>query len=160
LHFSANGFQSTPMHLILLLFATAAGAAISIQAAANASLRANLNDVRWATFFSITGTIITALVVMLFLRPSFPSAASIRSAPWWNWIGGPLGALIVLSGAALTPKLGAAAFIAAVVGGQLLCSVLLDHFAWMDLHRQPISLSRAIGVALVFTGVLLVTRRH
>lgn len=147
------------MYLIFLLLATAAGAAISIQAAANASLRANLNDVRWATFFSITGTILTAVVVMLFLRPTLPSPAAIRSAPWWNWIGGPLGALIVLSGAALTPKLGAAAFIAAVVGGQLLSSVLMDHFAWMDLQHQSITLTRAIGVALVFTGVLLITRR-
>ena len=147
------------MYLIFLLLATAAGAAISIQAAANGSLRANLNDVRWATFFSITGTIVTAVIVMLFIRPAFPSAAAIRSAPWWNWIGGPLGALIVLSGAALTQKLGAAAFIAAIVAGQLLSSILLDHFAWMDLPRQTITLPRALGVALVFIGVLLVTRR-
>ena len=152
-------FQCTAMYLIFLLLATAAGAAISIQAAANASLRANLNDVRWATLFSIVGTIMTAVIVMTFIRPPFPSAAAVRSAPWWNWIGGPLGALIVLSGAALTPKLGAVAFIAAVVAGQLFCSVLLDHFAWMDLARQPVTLSRALGIALVFTGVLLVTRR-
>src|SRR5687767_11591084 len=147
------------MYLVFLLLATAAGAAISIQAAANASLRANLNDVRWATFFSIVGTIVTAVVVMLFIRPGFPSVTAIRSAPWWNWIGGPLGALIVLSGAALTPKLGAAAFIAAIVAGQLVSSIFLDHFAWMDIARQPITLSRAFGLALVFTGVLLVTRR-
>jgi bacterial/archaeal transporter family-2 protein len=159
LHLHPDGFQSVPMYLIFLLLATAAGAAISIQAAANSSLRANLHDVRWATFFSITGTIITAAIVMVFIRPTFPSPAALRSTPWWNWIGGPLGALIVLSGAALTPKLGAVAFIAAVVGGQLICSVLLDHNAWMDLPRQPITLTRAIGVALVFVGVLLVTRR-
>src|SRR5688500_3595191 len=147
------------MYFVFLFFAMLAGAAISIQAAANGSLRANLNDVRWATFFSITGTIVTAVVVMLFLRPAFPSATALRSAPWWNWIGGPLGAAIVLSGAALTPKLGAAAFIAAIVAGQLASSILLDHFAWMDLARQPVTLSRAVGVALVFVGVLLVTRR-
>lgn len=147
------------MYLIFLFLATAAGAAISIQAAANSSLRAHLSDVRWATFFSITGTIITAAIVMLFIRPTFPTSAALRSTPWWNWIGGPLGALIVLSGAALTPKLGAAAFIAAVVGGQLICSVLMDHNAWMDLPRNPITVTRALGVALVFTGVLLVTRK-
>ena len=147
------------MYFVFLFFAMLAGAAISIQAAANASLRANLNDVRWATFFSITGTIVTAVVVMLILRPAFPSAAALRSAPWWNWIGGPLGAAIVLSGAALTPKLGAAAFIAAIVAGQLASSILLDHFAWMDLQRQPITIGRALGVALVFAGALLVSRR-
>jgi len=53
----------------------------------------------------------------------------------------------------------AAAFIAAVVAGQLASSVLMDHFAWLNLPHQPISLSRGIGVILVFFGVLLATRR-
>ncbi|MFM7290021.1 MAG: DMT family transporter, partial [Planctomycetia bacterium] len=49
-------------------------------------------------------------------RPAFtsspPPVAALRAKPWWNWIGGPLGALIVLAGAAIAPKLGAATFIA------------------------------------------------
>lgn len=147
------------MIFVWLLLACAAGACISIQAAANASLRSHLADARWATFFSICGTILTAAVVMIAIRPAFPSAAALRSAPWWNWIGGPLGAIIVLSGATLTPRLGAASFIAAVVGGQLLCSVLLDHFALMELPKFSLNLSRILGVILVFTGVLLITRR-
>jgi len=147
------------MNVILLLLAAAAGACISIQAAANASLRAHLADARWATFFSICGTIVTGVVVMLLIRPPLPSAAALRSAPWWNWIGGPLGALIVLSGAALTSRLGAAAFIAAIVAGQLASSILLDHFAWMNLASRPLTISRGLGVVLVFVGVLLVTRR-
>jgi bacterial/archaeal transporter family-2 protein len=146
------------MLFVWIFLASAAGACISIQAAANASLRAHLNDVRWATFFSITGTILTAVLVMLAIRPNLPSAAVLRGAPWWNWVGGPLGALIVLSGAALTRKLGAASFIAAVVAGQLACSTILDHFALMNLPWHPFTLTRGFGVALVFAGVLLITR--
>lgn len=146
------------MFIISILLAAAAGACLSLQAAANASLRTHLNDARWAAFFSICGTIISAVIVMLFLRPNLPSAAAFRSAPWWTWIGGPLGALFVLAGAALTPKLGAAAFIAAVVAGQLACSLLLDQFAIMNLPLQTMSLGRFVGAALVFIGVLLVTR--
>jgi bacterial/archaeal transporter family-2 protein len=139
-----------------LLLAAAAGAMIALQAAANASLRTNLTDVRYAAFFSICGTIITASLVMLFLRPPLPAASAIRSAPWWNWIGGPLGAMIVLAGAALTPRLGAAAFIAAVVAGQVICSLVLDHFGWMDLSQQEITPGRAVGAMLVVGGVLAV----
>jgi transporter family-2 protein len=124
----------------------------------NASLRTHLNDARWAAFFSICGTILTAVLVMVTLRPNLPSPAAFRAAPWWSWIGGPLGALFVLAGAALTPKLGAAAFIAAIVGGQLVCSILLDHFALMNLAAQPLNFVRVLGAALVFTGVVLVTR--
>jgi bacterial/archaeal transporter family-2 protein len=146
------------MLFVWIFLACAAGACISLQAAANGSLRTHLNDIRWATFFSICGTILTAVLVMLAIRPSLPSAAALRSVPWWNWIGGPLGAVIVLSGAALAPKLGAASFIAAVVAGQLACSTMLDHFALMNLPWHPVSISRGLGVALVFTGVLLITR--
>jgi len=148
------------MNYVFAFLAIAAGACISFQAAANASLRTNLQDARWATFFSICGTIATAAIVMLVIRPAIPSAAALRGAPWWNWIGGPLGALIVLSGAALTPRLGAAAFIASVVGGQLLCSILLDHFGAMDLPQQTLTPTRLLGAAMVFGGVLLVTLRR
>ena len=147
------------MDYLFLFCGAMAGACISIQAAANSSLRTHLADARWATFFSITGTILTAVIVMLLIRPSLPNSTTMRSAPWWNWIGGPLGALIVLSGAALTTRLGAAAFIAAVVGGQLLSSIMLDHFGWMNLAHRPLTLSRGIGAILVFLGVLLVTRK-
>jgi bacterial/archaeal transporter family-2 protein len=148
------------MDMFWVFMAWSAGVCIAVQAAANASLRANLGDVRYATFFSICGTIVTAAIVMLALRPTFPSAAAFRAAPWWNWIGGPLGALIVLAGAALTPKLGAAAFIAAVVGGQIACSLALDHFGLMNVPKYPLSVGRVVGAVMVFVGVLLVTRRN
>jgi transporter family-2 protein len=144
------------MDTVWILLAAGAGCCIALQAAANGSLRTNLGDPRYATLFSICGTIVTVVFVMLVLRPSPPSAAAMRAAPWWNWIGGPLGALIVLAGAALTPKLGAAAFIAAVVAGQLICSLVLDHFGLMNLPQQGLTAGRMIGAVMVFAGVLLV----
>ena len=147
------------MDVVWILLASLAGACIAVQAAANGSLRTNLGDPRYAAFFSICGTIVTAVVVMLAIRPPFPSAAAIRSAPWWNWIGGPLGAAIVLAGAALTPRLGAAAFIAAVVGGQLACSLVIDQFGLLDVPRQPLTAGRLLGIGLVFAGVMLVKFR-
>ena len=143
-------------NLAYALGAAAAGACIALQASANGMFRRNLGDPWYPAFFSICGTFVTAITVMLLLRPPTPSAESLRSTQWWNWIGGPLGAAIVLAGAALTQRLGAAAFIALVVGGQLVCSVLLDHFALMGLPEQPISPGRVGGVALVVAGVMCI----
>lgn len=145
-----------PIDSLWLGLAAAAGGCIALQATANAALRHQLGDPRHAAFFSICGTILTASLFMLAVRPPLPPSAAIRSAPWWNWLGGPLGAMIVLAGATLTPKLGAAAFIAAVVGGQLICSLALDHFGLMNLPQQGLSGSRLIGGMMVFAGVLLV----
>jgi transporter family-2 protein len=143
-------------NLVFALFAAGAGACIALQASANSAFRKNLDNQWYAAFFSICGTFATAIVAMILFRPSPPSAESMRSTQWWNWIGGPLGALIVLAGAALTQRLGAAAFIALVVGGQLLCSVLLDHFALMGLPQQSITPGRVLGAILVVAGVVCI----
>lgn len=142
---------------IFALLAVGAGACIALQASANANLRKNIGgDPFAAAYLSILGTILTATVAVLLIRPPVPAAASLRETPWWNWIGGPLGALIVLAGAALTARLGAAFFIALVVGGQLLCSLLLDHFALMGLSEQPVTAGRLLGAALVVAGVVCI----
>ena len=47
----------------------------------------------------------------------------------------------------------AAAFIAAVVGGQLLSSVLLDHFALLGLEPRSITPGRILGALMVIAGV-------
>ncbi len=143
-------------NLVFALLAAGAGACIALQATANTRFRLNLDSPAYAAFFSICGTFVTACAVMLLIRPSAPATGAVRQTEWWNWVGGPLGALIVLAGATLTRQLGAAAFIALVVGGQLLCSLLLDHFALMGLKEQPITPGRVLGAALVVAGVVCV----
>src|SRR5260221_11402298 len=103
-HFWPLNERKTSMNTLWISLASAAGACIALQAAANGSLRANLGDPRYAAFFSICGTIATAVIVMLAIRPSLPPATAFRAAPWGNWVGGPLGAHFVLPGAGLRPK--------------------------------------------------------
>jgi transporter family-2 protein len=142
---------------VFMLMAAGAGGCIALQATANGNFRKNLGDnPLFAAYFSILGTFVTATVAMLALRPPVPAASAMRETPWWNWIGGPLGALIVLAGAALTARLGAALFIALVVGGQLLCSLLLDNYGLMGLKEQPVTPGRALGSLLVVAGVLCI----
>lgn len=135
------------------LLAMAAGCCIALQATANAKLRHNIGSPLFTSYFSICGTITCATLAMLLIRPAAPAASDVRGTDWWNWIGGPLGTLIVLAGATLTRELGAAVFIALVVGGQLLCSLCLDHFALMGLEHKLITPGRVLGAILVVVGV-------
>jgi transporter family-2 protein len=144
------------MDMLWLTIAVAAGGCIAVQAAANGSLRSAIDSPWHAAFYSICGTMVTALLFMLAARPAAPALAAVRSTPWWNWVGGPLGGIIVLTGAALVPKIGSATFIASFVAGQLVVSLLLDHFGLMDLPQQSISPGRLAGAAMVFAGMLLV----
>jgi transporter family-2 protein len=75
--------------------------------------------------------------------------------PWWGWIGGAVGAGYVASTVAAAPRLGALNLFAAVIFGQLLCSVLLDHFGVL-YQEHGLNAGRIAGVILLGTGVVLV----
>jgi transporter family-2 protein len=144
--------------VIYAILAIGTGVCLAVQSSANGKFREHLGSPAWAAFFSICGTILCALLAMAILRPHWPSAESLKSTSWWFWIGGPMGALIVLAGATITPRLGAASFLAFVIGGQMLASAALDHFGAMGLSARPVSLARLLGLCLVLGGAVLVWR--
>ncbi len=137
-------------------FAVGCGAAIALQAAANGRLGKNLADPAWAAILSLCGSFTATMLLLLVFRPTPPPWATMRATEWWNWIGGPLGVVVVASGAILAPRLGAAAFIALVVAGQLVCSLVLDHFALVGLPEARLTVGRLVGALLVVTGVVCV----
>lgn len=147
---------------VFILGALVAGFCIALQAPANSRLRGyicgsgpmTLHHSLYAAFFSICGTFLSVVLAMLVVRPAAPTWASLRQTEWWNWIGGPLGAMFVFAGALLISELGAALFVALVVGGQLTCSLILDHFGLMGLPQHSISLGRLLGAAMVLAGVV------
>ena len=144
------------MQWFFIGIAATAGMLIAIQAAANGSLRETLGSAWYAAFFSIAGTMASAVIFILSARTPLPTLGLIRTAPWWNWIGGPLGAAFVLSGTLLVPRLGTATFLAAVIAGQLTCSLAIDHFGLMHIQQHSLTLGRTMGAALIFGGVLAI----
>lgn len=142
--------------VVFALLAAGAGVCIAIQAAANGAFRSHLSSPAWAAFFSICGTILCAVCAILILRPPAPSWETLRSTSWWFWVGGPTGALIVLAGATITPRIGAATFLAFLIGGQMLCSATLDHYGAMGLTPRPVSPFRVAGILFVLGGAVMV----
>jgi transporter family-2 protein len=56
------------------------------------------------------------------------------------------------------PRLGAATLVAALVAGQMVASLALDHFGWVGFTVHPIDPWRLLGAALIVGGVVLVQR--
>jgi transporter family-2 protein len=142
--------------LALLLLAVLAGALLPVQAGVNAQLRVTLGNPLSATLVSFLIGMVALALVVLGSRVPLPAVATLARAPWWHWTGGLLGAVYVALMILLAPRLGAAALIAAVVAGQMLASLVLDHYALVGFDLHPISLQRVVGVALVIGGVALV----
>ena len=141
-----------PMLLIIL-----AGGATALQAPTNARLMTAVGSPVNAAFVSFAvGTVALGLMAVLFqTRPDMVAA---RSLPWYAWIGGLYGAVFVIAATWGVPRLGVALTITLMVAGQLLISLILDHFGAFGAPQQPINLGRLAGVALVIGGVLMVRR--
>jgi transporter family-2 protein len=146
------------MMLPLLLLALAAGALLPVQAGINAQLRSVLGSPLAAALVSfLVGTAGLTLVALV-LRVPVPLRAAWAASTWWEWIGGLVGAVYVLTTIILAPKLGAATLIAAVVAGQMIASLVLDQYGLVGFAPHPVSAVRLLGAGLVIAGVVLVQR--
>ncbi len=141
-----------------LLLAGLAGASLVVQQALNANLRAALHSAVWSGFTSYLVGVICMALLALAMREPLPSVAIATRLPWHAWVGGAFGALYIGVAILLVPRLGAATFVALLVTGQMLTSVLFDQFGWLGLAQRPLDGPRVIGIALLIGGVMLVRR--
>lgn len=147
------------MIFTLIFVAVLIGALMPVQAGINAELMRFLKHPYLAALISFTvGSLALALMT---LTQGFPSTELKRltEAPPSLFIGGILGAIFVGSSIFFIPRMGATAMIAAFVTGQLLMSVIIDHYGFFNLTPQPIVLSKVVGVILLFAGLFLVVKK-
>ncbi|MCX9153589.1 DMT family transporter [Pseudomonas sp. TB1-B1] len=133
-----------------------AGAVVPFQSAINANLGRGLGHPLWATLASLLVSIIVLLPVIIALRLPLPSLAFITQAPLWMWAGGAFGVCFISLALMLLPKLGASGFIALALAGQMLASLLLDHFGLFGLAQRQLTTPRVVGALLLMAAVALI----
>ena len=133
------------------------GALLPLQALINARLGALTHGALYASFVSfLVGTCLLGLMLLATRTPPLP-AQPLAALPPWIWLGGAIGAAFVLAATVLVPKIGAGALICLVVLGQVVASLLLDHFGVLGAQR-PADWARVLGALLVIVGAALVVR--
>ena len=143
--------------LFSMIAVVLAGGATALQAPTNAKLMGAVGSPVNAAFVSFAvGTV--ALGLLALALQTRPDVGAMKALPWWAWMGGLYGCAFVVSAAWGVPRLGVATTITVMIAGQLLLSLALDHFGALGVEKQPLSLGRIAGVALVIGGVVLVRR--
>lgn len=146
-----------PAAAIPILIVFIAGGMLALQAPTNAILaRAGGSAVLAALISFAVGT--AALLVAWLASGHRPAAAPFANVPWYAWLGGLYGAFFVAVAAYAAPRIGLASLITIGIAGQIAMALLLDHVGALGLPRDPISLGRIAGAALVVAGVVLVRR--
>jgi transporter family-2 protein len=75
-----------------------------------------------------------------------------------SWTGGIFGAIYIAISILMLPKLGAATVLALLVAGQMIGSIVFDHYGLLGVPVHSVNLSRILGALLLMAGVLLIRR--
>ena len=141
---------------LLALFVVVMGAGLSAQPLLNARVGAAAGHPVWAALFSVLVSSATLLVVSQLLRLPAPRVGGILVLPPLTLTGGVIGAFVVLAALMAAPRLGAATTVALFIAGQLVMSLVIDHFGLLGVPEHALDLKRVLGVLLLVAGVVLI----
>ena len=140
---------------LYFLLAAFAGAGLAAQSAINTQLRAATGSALWASLISTALTFLLLAGAQVFVRETL-TVPNPSQHPWWIWSGGIMGAVYVFVVVAFTRYLGVALVFAAIIGGQLMTGLLIDHYGWFNVSVQRLSPARLLGAALLVAGMALI----
>ena len=141
-----------------ILLAVSVGVAGTAQAAINARLNDFISNPIVVAFVSFVVGAVSLLAYIVFSGASLSSIWTAKNVPLIAWTGGLLGTYFVACTVILVPKLGVALTFSLIIAGQMVLTLIIDHFALFGVPERPVSLARAGGVALIVLGVVLIRR--
>ncbi len=148
--------MTVPLPLVYII-AGVVGIGIAIQVAANSSL-----GIRSASpSFSVLMSFLTGLVLVFiyfFIEADWGrnvDMSGVKSAPWWAWTGGVLGAIYVTVITIFSQHIGVASMTAVIFSAQMITASVIDTYGWLDMSERPFTALRGGGLALLLVGTIL-----
>jgi bacterial/archaeal transporter family-2 protein len=146
------------MHKIIwIILALMAGAFLPIQAGLNSKLGKAVDSPLYAALFSfLVGT--AGLLLYILLTKQHFSWSGVKDAPGYIWLGGLMGAFYVTIIILAFPVLGPGLTFGLIVAGQMLVSILLEHFNILVAQPNPVNYMKILGISLVVAGVIIIRK--
>ncbi|MBN8867011.1 MAG: DMT family transporter [Solirubrobacterales bacterium] len=141
--------MSTPVVALLIVLV---GFQYAAQAPINGGLGRTVGPLAAALVsFSVGATILLLICVV---SGEISSFSAIGDVPFWQLLGGAIGASYVAIAAITISRVGAGVIAAVTVTGQLLCSVVIDHFGWFGIEIHDVTPARVFGLVLLLVGAM------
>lgn len=145
------------MVMAFLLMAFVIGLIVPLQSTVNNALRATLGSgTLLAAFVSFAVGTLSLLILGVATSQPFATLGGLPRVPWWQWLGGVMGAFFVFGTTLLAPRIGLAAMVSLIVAGQVVSSLLFDRFGLLGLPVRDISWVRLGGALFILAGAVLV----
>lgn len=129
------------------------GMAIAAQSSINGSLSVRTDVVTTAWLANVVAAIILGFLVVFF-EP--PQAQTMFSIPPWQLSGALFGTFSMVAIVIGVPRIGTAATIVAVIAGQIIMGLLVDHFGWFGNSQIVLDYKRMAAIALLAGALYLI----
>jgi len=140
----------------LILVGVLGGVAVGLQNPFAGAISQRVGGAASSLIIHVGGAVISLFV--LFARGG-EQLSQWRSVPWYMWLAGGLGVILVLTLSATFPRLGATAAIVLVILGQLLVGIVIDHYGFLGVNVRAIDGGRVLGAAALLVGAFLILRQ-
>ena len=156
-----KGFQMTgrKMYMVPLLFIATvlAGMLSPMQSAVNGQVGAELGDGNASAVVSFGSGLVVMAIIILARSSTRRQFASIPAKiPWWSWLAGLCGAMVVFSEGASASVLGVATFQTTLICGMVISGLVCDRFGIGVDVKQPFNLPRVLGAILAVVATIMV----
>ncbi|GAW92230.1 DMT family transporter [Calderihabitans maritimus] len=141
------------LKVFALLAALISGVAMAVQGSLNSALGKIIGLLEATFIVHFIGT--AAVAVLLVAQVGNGDLGRITSAPWYTFLGGVISVLIIYGVVASIPKVGVAIATTAIIVGQVLTALLIDHFGIFGLEKIPFTWWKLVGLILLAAGAKL-----
>lgn len=135
------------------------GAFSALQTAINGHLGIVFSSSLVAAAISFSAGCLVLLLVVIIKEHSILRQLKLndfKKLPYWAWLGGLIGAGFVLGNIIIMPQLGTGLAIMVVLTGQLVGSLLLEQFGWLNVPRRSLQKNSIIGLGVIVAGIYLI----
>jgi transporter family-2 protein len=132
------------------------GGLVALQAPLNSGLGKEIGTWSAALVNFLVGTVV--LLAIVAVAEGFGDWGGVRRVSWIYLTAGILGALYVTSILVSVRHIGVGGVTVVTVAAQIVASAIVDHYGLLGVDKQPISVARVAGFALVAAGTVLVVR--
>ena len=141
------------MRYIAYIFALLAGVALSFEGAIYGELGKTIGKLETSFYNFFVGAIILGLLWLFFGKGKI---SHVVEAPKWTLLGGVLGVVYLTAIVISVPFVGVGITMVAVIIGQLIMSMIIEHYGWLGSKKARMNKEKIFAVISMIIALILV----
>ncbi|MGJ9460659.1 DMT family transporter [Oceanobacillus sp. CF4.6] len=141
------------MRYMAYLLALLGGIALSFQGAIYGELGKTIGQLETSFYNFFVGVILLGILWLFFGKGKLSQVAEV---PKWSLLGGALGVVYLTTIVISIPFLGVGITMVAVIIGQLIMSMVIEHFGWLRSRKARINKEKVLAIISMLIALILI----